>query len=264
MSYMQRKEFKYVNPYDKHLGYRSVLLDAGPRFYMRTRHMLKVFPPNPHHIIDIGCGDGFLLELLAKKGFVADGFDGSAEAVKLCKKRLGNSIANIECCFIEDFRPQKLYDLLLCGEVLEHIEDDEFFLKEVNRLTVINGILIVTVPLDMSLWSKADEEAGHFRRYTKSEIFTKLQEAGFRVEKYVIWGFPLTRWLTPFIRKQQTQMMVTSKPEHAERKKALLTKCKSLLKLVRYIFLLDNLFNFTEKGVDIVIRARKTADCDKN
>lgn len=257
---MPSKDSEYKNPYDKHLGYRSVLLDAGPRFYMRTRHMLKYFPPSSEHIIDIGCGDGFFLELMAKKGFIADGIDGSAEAVKLCKERLGASAGIIECCFIDEFKPDKSYDLLLCGEVLEHIEDDESFIMQINRLAAINGILIVTVPLDMNLWSKADENAGHFRRYTKSEIFAKLQNAGFCVEKYVVWGFPLTRYLTPFIRRQQTQMMDTSGSKQAERKRAFLTKFKSVLKPVKYIFLLDNLFNFTEKGVDIVIRARKTTD----
>ena len=258
---MQNRDSQYTNPYDKHLGYRSALLDVGPRFYVRTRHMLKFFPSKPQRIIDIGCGDGFFLELLAKRGLVADGIDASAEAIELCKKRFGRFGGAIKCCFIEEFRPEKLYDLVLCGEVLEHIEDDESFLKEINRLTVLNGILILTVPLDMKLWSKADENAGHFRRYTKSEIFTKLQRAGFCVEKYVVWGFPLTRYLTPFIRKQQTQMMSRHEPKQTERKQKLLVKYKAALKLIKYLFLLDNLFNFTEKGAGIVIRARKTADC---
>lgn len=258
---MQNRDSQYTNPYDKHLGYRSALLDVGPRFYVRTRHVLKFFPSKPQRIIDIGCGDGFFLELLAKRGLIADGIDASAEAIELCKKRFGRFGGAIKCCFIEEFRPEKLYDLVLCGEVLEHIEDDESFLKEINRLTVLNGILILTVPLDMKLWSKADENAGHFRRYTKSEIFTKLQKAGFYVEKYITWGFPLTRYLMPFIRKQQTQMMNTSESKQPEHKRAFLTKYKSVLKLAKYIFLLDNLFNFTEKGVDIVVKTRKTADC---
>lgn len=254
---MERENSAYSNLYDRHLDYRSVLLDTGPRFYMRTKTMMKFFPPNPQHIIDIGCGDGFFLEKLTKKGFTVDGIDASAQAVKFCKERLGRAIGHIECCFIEEYKPQNLYDLLLCGEVLEHIKDDEHFLKEINRLAAKDAVLILTVPLDMSLWSEADEDAGHFRRYTKAEIIGKLQKAGFMIEKYVIWGFPLTRFLMPYIRKQQTKMMKIPGSKQPERRKKILSKFKIILKPLKYIFIIDNLFNFTEKGVDIVIRARK-------
>ena len=260
----KRKNSTYANLYDKHLDYRSALLDTGPRFYIRTRHMVKFFPPNPTHIIDIGCGDGFFLEKLTKKGFLVDGIDASSLAIKLCKERLGSFTGHIECCFIEEYKPQYSYDLLLCGEVLEHIKDDINFLKEINRLASMDAILILTVPLDMSLWSKADENAGHFRRYTKPEIFNKLQNAGFMIEKYVIWGFPLTRILMPYIRKQQTKMMKVDGSKQPEQSKKNLLKFKKLLKPLKYLFIIDNLFNFTEKGVDIVIRAKKIEDCSKS
>jgi len=254
---MEREDSTYSNLYDKHLDYRSVLLDTGPRFYIRTRHMMRFFPSNPKHIIDIGCGDGFFLERLTKKGLIVDGIDASAQAVKLCKERLGGASGHIECCLIEEYKPKYLYDLLLCGEVLEHIEDDEHFLEEISRLAAINAVLILTVPLDMSLWSKADENAGHFRRYTKSEIFSKLQKAGFIIEEYVIWGFPITRFLMPYIRKQQTKMMKVPGAKHPERRRKMISRFKIIFKPLKYIFVIDNLFNFTEKGVDIVIRARK-------
>ena len=257
---MQKQGTKYSNPYDKHLGYRVNLLDIGPRFYMRTKHMLRFFPQQPRRIIDIGCGDGFFLNILAQKGFRADGIDASAEAIKLCKERLDESVGYSECCFIEEFKPKEPYDLLICGEVLEHIHDDQAFLKEINRFAIMNGILILTVPLDMKLWSKADESAGHFRRYTKSEIFDKLEKAGYSVIEYVVWGFPMTRYLMPFIRKQQTEMMASPVTNHPKKKEHFIMRYKSLLKPLKYVFLIDNLFNFTEKGVGIIIKATKTRE----
>jgi SAM-dependent methyltransferase len=248
---------KYKNPYDKHLKYRIGLLDIGPRFYIRTRHMMKFIPESFTNVIDIGCGDGFFLELLSRSGMKPDGLDGSEQAIQACRERLGNKTGDIHCCFIEEFAPERKYDLVFCGEVLEHIEDDRVFLKEINRLTQIDGILILTVPLDMKLWSKADEEAGHFRRYTKKEIMSKLDENGFEVLDYVIWGYPFTRYLTPFIRKQQTDLMNAGEKSA---KKNLLTKFKRFLKPVKFVFLIDNLFNFTERGVDIVIKAKKRVD----
>lgn len=240
----------YENPYDDHLGYRKDLLDLGPRFAMRTGHMMSFWPSSPRRILDVGCGDGFFLQVLAGRGIVADGLDGSAQAIATARERVGHLGGRIECCFIEDFEPEEPYDLLLCGEVLEHIEDDRAFLRQMHRLGAPGARLILTVPLDMALWSKADEEAGHFRRYTREELFEKMEAAGFMIDDYVVWGFPLTRYLTPFIRRQQTDMMHGN-----EAKKSTLSKYKKLLKPVKHVFRLDNLFNFTERGCGIVVCA---------
>ncbi|NQU44602.1 class I SAM-dependent methyltransferase [bacterium] len=248
-------EKPYANPYDKHWDYREGLLDLGPRFFMRTRLMLGFFPPSPRRILDVGCGDGYFLALLAERGIRADGIDGSADAIERSKRRLGERAGDLRCCFIQEFKPDEPYDLLMCGEVLEHIEDDEGFLKEMHRIAAPDATLVLTVPVDMSLWSEADAAAGHFRRYTKDEIFGKLRRAGFEPEEHVIWGFPLTRWMSPRIRKQQTAMIRESAAGQGARK-SFLKRHKTLLRPIKYVFLLDHLFNWTGRGVDIVVRAR--------
>jgi SAM-dependent methyltransferase len=255
---MKDEQRDYANPYDRHLGYRSLLLDAGPRFYVRTRHMLHMFPPNPGRILDVGCGDGVFLEMLRNKGYTVDGIDGSSEAIKMCRQRLGDHGGTIECCFIEEYQPERPYDLLLCGEVCEHIEDDQSFMNEMARLASDNAVLILTVPLHMRRWTKDDEYAGHFRRYEIAEIATKLEKAGFTMERYVVWGWPLASWLTPTITGQVTKMMATPDSPNPEETKRLWLKYKPLLRMGKYIFLFDNLFTFTEKGFDVVVRARKT------
>lgn len=218
--------------------------------------MLRFIPSHPRRIIDIGCGEGFFLSILSKRGFRADGIDGSAMAIEICRERIGKAAGLIECCFIEEFQPQEPYDLLICGEVLEHIGDDQAFLNEINRLAVMDAVLILTVPVDMTLWSSADELGGHFRRYSKPEIFMKIEKAGFSVTDYVIWGFPLIRGILPFIYRQQVDLMSSTKSSRM--KERFMKKCKYILKPLSYVFLFDNLFNFTERGIDIVIRAVKT------
>jgi len=255
------KAKEYANPYDKHWQYRSGLLDLGPRFHMRTRHMLRFFPKAPRRILDVGCGDGYFLQLLASKGYRADGLDGSQEAIRLCRERMSNAIGELSCCFIGEFHPETPYDLLTCGEVLEHIEDDQSFLCEMNRIAAMDATVVATVPLDMSLWSKADEDAGHFRRYTKDDIMQKMQNAGFEIERYVVWGYPLTRLMTSRIRRLQTAMIKETSGQTTGSKKSTISRYKALLLPIKYLFLLDNLFNWTEKGLDIVIRARKIKEC---
>jgi len=55
--------------------------------------------------------------------------------------------------------------------------------------------LIVFVPAFLFLWSKKDDDSYHFRRYTKNELNSRLQKAGFETEKIgffnLLFFFPL-------------------------------------------------------------------------
>ena len=65
-------------------------------------------------------------------------------------------------------------------DVLEHIEDEQGFLGEVRRCLAAKGRIYLSVPAGRWLWSDADVQAGHFRRYTFAGLRHALQRAGFR------------------------------------------------------------------------------------
>jgi SAM-dependent methyltransferase len=65
-------------------------------------------------------------------------------------------------------------------DVLEHIEDEQGFLGEVRRCLAVDGRIYLTVPAGRWLWSDADVQAGHFRRYTFASLRRALERAGFR------------------------------------------------------------------------------------
>jgi len=67
-------------------------------------------------------------------------------------------------------------------DVVEHIEDDLQFLKGVHATLAPDGLVFITVPTFTLAWSYEDVHAGHFRRYTPSELHVLLQKAGFPVE----------------------------------------------------------------------------------
>ena len=66
--------------------------------------------------------------------------------------------------------------------MLEHIEDDEAILRELYDSLIPGGLLGVYVPAHMILWTGMDESVGHFRRYSKKEIKSKMLLAGFNIE----------------------------------------------------------------------------------
>lgn len=74
------------------------------------------------------------------------------------------------------------YDYVVCMDVIEHIEDDISVLNEIRRVLKRNGKAIISVPEDMKLWSNHDLAVGHFRRYSKKELESKVISCGLRPE----------------------------------------------------------------------------------
>jgi SAM-dependent methyltransferase len=72
------------------------------------------------------------------------------------------------------------YDFIYSSNVLEHIEDDLSILKSLNASLKCNGRIGIYVPAFEFLFSDLDLAVGHFRRYRKKDLSSKLTKAGFR------------------------------------------------------------------------------------
>ncbi len=74
-------------------------------------------------------------------------------------------------------------DSIIYVNVLEHIEDDTRELSAVYETLAQKGRLFVFVPALPALYGNFDREVGHFRRYVKSDLQKKCNDAGFRILK---------------------------------------------------------------------------------
>jgi len=86
------------------------------------------------------------------------------------------------------------FDVIGAFDVIEHIDDDETVLAQMQAAVVPGGGIIITVPQHPWLWSAFDEFSGHRRRYTRRELVTKLSAAGFtlvRVTSFTSFLLPL-------------------------------------------------------------------------
>ncbi len=63
-------------------------------------------------------------------------------------------------------------------DVVEHIEDDEQFLRYISLYLKKEGLVYITVPAFQALWSDEDVEAGHFQRYTLKNLELICEKAG--------------------------------------------------------------------------------------
>lgn len=128
------------------------------------------------NILNIGCGPGRSSEYLSQFGKVV-----SVEYDKFCcefaQQKTGLEIINGSITELPF--PDNSFDLVCAFDVIEHVEDDALAVSEMKRVAVQGGILLVTVPAFMSLWSHHDEINHHFRRYKHKqlkELFAKQQD----------------------------------------------------------------------------------------
>ncbi len=93
----------------------------GPQEYVRSNFAayLPLFAGRPN-IVDLGCGRGEFLELLAENGIAATGVDGDPESVGMCLAKNLNAVEADLFAWLEA-QPDHSLDGVFCGQVIEHL-----------------------------------------------------------------------------------------------------------------------------------------------
>jgi SAM-dependent methyltransferase len=81
-------------------------------------------------------------------------------------------------------------DSIIYINVLEHVEDDEGELKAVCQSLSSDGRVLIFVPALARLYGKIDEQVGHLRRYSRTELAEKMQRAGFKIVRSGYFDLP--------------------------------------------------------------------------
>jgi SAM-dependent methyltransferase len=132
------------------------------------------------NILDVGCGTGANLEMLAEFG-VAEGVDVSPEALSFCQAR---GLEKVKLGAAEALPyDDNSFDLATGLDVVEHLDDDLVGLKEMWRVLRPGGHALLFVPAFMFLWGVQDDISNHRRRYTLKELKDLVRRAGFEVER---------------------------------------------------------------------------------
>lgn len=96
-------------------------------------------------ILDVGCGEGTLLEILRKQNNEVFGVDASESGINKCQcKKLS--------CYLIDSSRQHLpfnddcFDVVICLETMEHMENPYHCLREIKRVLKEEGLFLVSIP----------------------------------------------------------------------------------------------------------------------
>jgi SAM-dependent methyltransferase len=152
-------------------------------FYVARLNILrKLFEQyiNPGELVlNIGCGPGATSRLASEFGEVVS-MDYSHDALSYTRERGMNLLSRADCVALP--MRDSSCDLVLCLDVMEHIEDDRAFADEMMRVLVPGGRLLLTVPAGMWQWTRRDDVFGHFRRYSVGSLSRVLAGTGFRLK----------------------------------------------------------------------------------
>ena len=162
--------------------------EANHWWYRARRRILRsvlrgiALPKHPR-ILDIGTGAGMNLYTIYPQGAMLCGIEPSPRLTKVAQRR-GDVPVHVGTA--ETLPPPVVaqsFDAVAMFDVLEHTENDSLVLDNVAAQLVENGVLVLTVPAYMLLWTTHDVAMGHYRRYRLQPLAKRLRAHGFGIER---------------------------------------------------------------------------------
>lgn len=192
---VQAKALPTTSNYRKHTTKNPL-----KRIWIENYHnqMLSLIAPlNPKSILDAGCGEGFILKFLYenKIGKRLEGVEFSDDALnigKILHPYLTLKKGNIYSLSYKN----KQFDIVLCTEVLEHLDNPAKALSEVERVS--SKYVLITVPhepwwtlFNFTKWGKS-KEIGHINKWSSSSFQKFIINHSSLIIKEVRLAFPWT------------------------------------------------------------------------
>ena len=163
---------------------RMAAHDSSHWWYRARREILADYLareaalPADARILEIGCGTGHNLPMLARFGSIeAIEIDPAARAI--ASERLGQPVSASPLPGLPDIA-RGSYDLIAVLDVVEHIEDDVAALAAMRDCLMPGGQILITVPAHQWMWSAHDVVNHHHRRYSKRTLAKAIAAAGLR------------------------------------------------------------------------------------
>lgn len=136
--------------------------------------------------LDIGCGNGFMVDIASQLGWDSMGIEMDINAVKVGKKKNLN-IKEGSYEILDEYK--SYYDYIMCSHVLEHVYEPLELLSKIKNSLKPGGILLISLPNATSkigsLFGKywrGLEAPRHISIPSQKKLVEKLSQMGFRVE----------------------------------------------------------------------------------
>ena len=111
--------------------------------HFKLKHSSR--PLKKINILDIGCGGGLLSEPMSRLGANVTAIDASKKNIEVAKfhAKKNNLKINYLCSSPEKLNIKKKFDVILNMEIIEHVDDINFFIKKSSNLLKKNGLMFI-------------------------------------------------------------------------------------------------------------------------
>jgi len=139
-------------------------------------------------VIDLGCGTGRLLSLIANEfpNSILHGVDGTPEMIKTSRQRLKGKCALIQAD-LDDYAPAHGYDIVISTTVLHHLNNPDNHIQTIQNALSNNGHAFIsefaldTIPLKLAniWWSRT--QPSHKKAWSSSKLKKIICKNGFTI-----------------------------------------------------------------------------------
>lgn len=171
--------------------------EPGHTFFYLQHTLLSILNKTSNGcILDLGCGNGHLVDYLINKGYNVYGTDASENGIAIAKKQYSDRF------FVQDLSTGKLptelqniqFDTIISTEVIEHLYNPEGFIDFCKDILQPNGEIIISTPyhgywknLALAIFDKWDSHhgptwhGGHIKFWSRKTLSQLLIDKGFSI-----------------------------------------------------------------------------------
>jgi len=167
----------------------AVILDSLAGTKRFNKWMAEIVRPLlGTRVLELGSGIGNMTQHLsrARRLYLATDLD-DEHLARLRVRFQGRPNLQTAKCDLrdpQDFQAlERRFDTVVCLNVLEHIDNDLRGLQNIHSALEAGGRAIILVPQDQRIYGTLDKVLGHYRRYSAIELQSRMEQAGFRVER---------------------------------------------------------------------------------
>ncbi|MBS3162241.1 class I SAM-dependent methyltransferase [Candidatus Woesearchaeota archaeon] len=165
-------------------------------FWHKNKDRILIKLVKKGSLLDIGAGTGSFPIKLAKLGLDVTYIDASKKYHDIAKLKAKKE--NVKIKFFNDYFPSKnikgKFDNIVISGFIEHIDDDVKLLRDIYSMLKPNGRMILLTSAYPGLYSNFDKSVGHYRRYSRKDLSSKISSVGFNIKFLKNWdilGIPI-------------------------------------------------------------------------
>ena len=149
-------------------------------------------------VLELGCADGSMTEILVKCFKKVVAVDGSAKFCEITRNRVKADNLEVVYSLFEDFEPNGKFDTIIMAHILEHVENSVLIINRAKNWLKNSGVILIDVPNANSIHRQAgvkmgllkrvddlnelDKKLGHRRVYTWETLQKDIKKAGLNIK----------------------------------------------------------------------------------